>query len=187
MKWEDNNLHIGDIKSKFGSLVLLNKPHKLIPGKHLTLQCANSVLEFNVVQSWTIFSCLGFSRANNIAEEEKEEIKAQANNLPGNGKHSVLVIRKKSYEKLLQNGERIKKEALNKSVCISIANNSKQSKLDKELMIGHSMQYFRQQTIALPEAKRNIRRSENHIGKNINIIQKHRGDAGEDVNVDDCE
>jgi len=182
----EKDVYIEDTNSKFGTLILLRKPKILIPGEHYIIQSANSVLDFFVLQSWSFLSCLGFGPKINRKELDVEESKTLPTCvLPGNGKHSVLVVKKKSYEKLLIHEERMKKEGLNKTMCCSGGGILKGHLVFERESIP-SAQFFRQKTTAHPTTKNKAKKFENHLDS-FNQILHLRGDTADDVNYEDCE
>jgi hypothetical protein len=158
----------------------------LTPGEHFIVQCTKSTIDCFITPSWSFLSCCGLlKQSEKIPTSLTEEEKIPLNNrLPGNGRHSVLVIKKKSYEKLILHDERVKKEGLNKTICCPPATGKMEIKWQNDF--GHSMQFFRQRTIAHSAQKHHFRKFDNHI-QNANIIRFHRGDNADDFNFDDCD
>lgn len=186
LKWQSNELYIEDNKSKFGTLVLLRQPQQLSTEKTYSIQCSNTMINLSVTQSWSFFSCFEIApQASNRYEINEEDKKSNVKAvLPGNGKHSVLVVTKKSYDKLILHEEKKKKVNLNRTSCCSPIGARLQSSGDKDR--DHSIQFFRQRTMAQPANKLHPKNFENHL-EEFFVVQSHHGDNADDFNFDDCE
>lgn len=183
----ENDIYIDDTSSKFGTLIKLKNPYLLSEGKHYALQCANSKLDIFVPPTWSLLSCFGINEVSNKEEQDDlEEMKAPPKqNLPGNGKHSVLVVKKKAYNKLLQHDEKVKKGELNKTMCCRAPLCVMPNKNEEE--VKQTMQFFRQKTVAHQGKNKTFQKKfENHIDE-ANMIMFHHGDTADDVNFDDCD
>jgi len=90
-----DSLYVQDTNSKFGSLLLMNSPQTLLDGKSLIVQCGKTLLEFRIDKCWSLTSYLGTS--GELATKKKLK---GCPSLPGEGRHSVLIVSKRSYSKL---------------------------------------------------------------------------------------
>lgn len=105
LQWNAQSLFIADAGSKFGTLTLLRQPK--IVGPKLEVQCGKSLIEFDIKKSWSFFGCCGSVGKSKMLTEETKMFPEDC--LPGEGKHSILVITKREYNKLLRPADRIKK------------------------------------------------------------------------------
>jgi len=106
LQWDEESLFIADSGSKFGTLTLLRQPR--IVGEKLEVQCGKSLIEFDVKKSWSFFGCCESIEKNKIITGEETKMFPE-DCLPGEGKHSVLVVTKKEYNKLLKPADKIKR------------------------------------------------------------------------------
>eukprot|EP00826_Nyctotherus_ovalis_P010729 TRINITY_DN12813_c0_g4_i1.p1 TRINITY_DN12813_c0_g4~~TRINITY_DN12813_c0_g4_i1.p1 ORF type:complete len:289 (+),score=71.70 TRINITY_DN12813_c0_g4_i1:726-1592(+) len=110
LQWEDDSLFMADLNSKFGTLVQLRQPTTVKDG--MQVQCGNYLLELRVNRAWSIFGCfkVGSLKAGEKGKCYAEDTKTFPGEcLPGAGRHSVLVITRKEYNKLLKPSDKIRR------------------------------------------------------------------------------
>ncbi len=179
LSWESTGVFLEDGDSKFGTLVLLRRPHILARGECFTLQCGRTLLEFFVESSWSIFPCFGKqdhqSEAGHKAKEESKS--APGDCLPDGGKHGLLLVCKKEYDRLLAGEERLRRRG-------SLLGIPPKSVMSTGLLRTPPPEMadalHRQRTVAYPMRKRiDVRMQED------SFIELLRGDTADDV--DGCE
>jgi len=178
LSWSFGAAYIQDSESKFGTLVAFNKQHCIIPEKPFTMQCGRTLLEFSIEQSWSIFGCCGTT--NEVKQENKgeEENKINPQNcLPGSGKHNILVIKKKAYQRLLRTEEKLRRgETPSPSKKTEIVCKTPPPEENGPNFL------HRQRTMAQPLIRRVVVRV-----REDNYVLEHRGDNADDIDDQDCQ
>lgn len=118
LQWDDGWLFVCDVGSKFGTLAQLRQPRAV--GRRLEVQCGKSLVELGVKKTWSIFGCFEVAEKSKLCTEETKMFPEDC--LPGEGKHSVLVVTKKEYNKLLKPADKIKraKTPVTRAACNSL-------------------------------------------------------------------
>ena len=180
LNWDVDTLSLIDNGSKFGTLVQLKGPQNLDPENLFAIQCGRTLLELTVEKSWSLFSCFGAKHNRSKTKgENKEENKTPPNEcLPGDGRHSVLVIKKKAYNKLLNIGStpKVKKP-------IKLEDRDSTSLMSCKTPpqeLTESVKLRSQKTMAFNMAPRSIIRSPETFA-----IKFHHGDTADDVKPED--
>ena len=105
LTYNNGELFLEDAGSKFGTLKQVNTSIHLQLGTNVAIQVDSTLCQFGVEKKPTFFSCFG-SRAKSTKtftiEKESEE---DQDNFPSNGLHSLLMINKRKYQKLVKNKE----------------------------------------------------------------------------------
>ena len=178
LNWNADALSLIDCGSKFGSLVQLKAPQSLNPEETLTIQCGRTVVELTVEKSWSLFSCFGAKHSRSKSKSDtKEENKTPPNEcLPGAGRHSVLVVKKKAYNKLLNfdNTPKFKKPVLIQDNKAILMYKTPPPELSDNIRLN------RQRTMAY-----NVKRKVNLMTFGNAIIRSHHGDTADDVKPED--
>eukprot|EP00826_Nyctotherus_ovalis_P036556 TRINITY_DN3252_c0_g4_i2.p1 TRINITY_DN3252_c0_g4~~TRINITY_DN3252_c0_g4_i2.p1 ORF type:complete len:283 (-),score=44.72 TRINITY_DN3252_c0_g4_i2:121-969(-) len=103
---ENDGVYLKDAGSKFGTLVLMQRPYALKPNQAFYVQCGNSLLELSVeapcapLPSPKVNSKKSLAGIASCLPEEC---------LPGYGKHQLLVVRKLMYDQLPKEEESLKR------------------------------------------------------------------------------
>lgn len=105
LQWADNSLFIADLSSKFGTLVQLRQPKTVKDG--MEVQCANYLLQFRVKRAWSIFGCFKVGMEGKRCVEDVKAFPQEC--LPGAGRHSVLIVTRKEYNKLLKPSDKMRR------------------------------------------------------------------------------
>ncbi len=169
ISWDQGALCVEDTDSKFGTLSFMKQPRTLLVGEYLTLQCGRTLLEFFVEKSWSIFSCFGKSQKGGSNEKEEEKISPQEC-LPGGGRHSVLFVSRKAYDKLVMSDERLRRPGTVGKGYITMMNKTPPA----EPAGGDFL--YRQRTMAYQVRKKIDVRAQDDT-----FIQLLRGDTADDV------
>ena len=176
--WVAGSAYIQDYGSKFGTLALLQKPRYLVPGELYAVQCGRTLIELLVEQSWSFFSCFKTGDNGKLKAKEEESKISPEDCLPGEGKHSVLVVKMKAYNRLLRTEEKLR---LTNKTPVLKGCPLKPCKMPGLDETGIDFLH-RQKTMAQP----NLSRVEFRLyGENFLI--EHRGDNADDVDDRDCQ
>eukprot|EP00826_Nyctotherus_ovalis_P000725 TRINITY_DN10026_c0_g4_i1.p1 TRINITY_DN10026_c0_g4~~TRINITY_DN10026_c0_g4_i1.p1 ORF type:complete len:297 (-),score=50.59 TRINITY_DN10026_c0_g4_i1:155-1045(-) len=101
----NDGIYLEDTGSKFGTLILMQRPHTLQPKEVFRVQCERTLMEFSVERAWSLFSY--FTR-NSTQALSPASLYLPEKCLPGNGKHQLLVVRKATYSRFLRDEERLR-------------------------------------------------------------------------------
>lgn len=109
LHWYGSAVYLEDCDSKFGTLRMLHAGAKLGPGSQLSLQCGRTMCMLEVERPWSLFACFGgkIKRASEAKSKREDPAKEC---LPGEGKNSLLVVRRKNYQRLLRKDEKTRRD-----------------------------------------------------------------------------
>jgi hypothetical protein len=104
LTYKNNDLYLEDAGSKFGTLKQITTPIHLQVGTRLAIQVESTLCQFKVEKKPSLFSCFG-SRAKSTKSFTIENESEEQHSFPSNGLHSLLMINKKKYQRLIKSKE----------------------------------------------------------------------------------
>ena len=107
LRWKNASVYLEDKNSKFGTQILIQQPHIVIPEELWRVQYEQIIMEFYVEKSWSLFSYFFNPKAKKKLNENVSITPERC--LPSEGKHKVLVIKRGNYKKFIRKEEKIKR------------------------------------------------------------------------------
>lgn len=191
--WDNGNIYLEDCNSKFGTLKKPNGALFVDIGEKLTVQCGRTVCQFSAEESWSLFSCFS-GKCGKIDDSKPKRERQIAENilipsLPSNGKHSMLIVSKKIYEKMRLKEERRRNdiklaEDMKKLEEKSLKLYDKKT-VNKSFVLKTKESYKKGKKFSGSFIKGNIARRATVFFVEDNLA-KHRGDTADDINFADC-
>ena len=190
----DSDVFLEDCNSKFGTLKRLNSGSKVDFSKKTILQCGRTVCQFGSEKSWSLFSCFGSNvhHIHSSSTEGSQDPLSLLTSYPSNGQHSLLVVNKKKYQRLLVRNEELKKVEEAKLLLEGEREMVRDASLDKIQSL-KSMTLDVTEFLAAPkryakdaEEKGRRRKVRGVYIQFIHNIRAHRGDTADDVHDEDC-
>ena len=105
--YDEGKVYLEDMGSKFGTLKRIVSPIQLQLETKVALQIGSTLCQFKVEKKKSLFSCFGarMKTVKNLDLEDEKEISATQSCFPNNGSHSLLMISKRKYERMIKREE----------------------------------------------------------------------------------
>ena len=107
LQLDGSSLYIMDCNSKFGTLLMMKQPFMIGSRTELEVQSGKYLFGFNLEIGWSLFSCFTRPVIEKVHTEETKIFQEEC--LPGEGKHSVLVVNINEYNKFLKSDFKIRR------------------------------------------------------------------------------
>lgn len=104
LTYSNGELFLEDANSKYGSFKLVSSPVVLQLNTRLAFQIVSTLCLFKVEKKPSLFSCFG-SRAKSSKSFRIEKEMENQYDFPSNGLHSLLMVNKKKYQRMIKNKE----------------------------------------------------------------------------------
>lgn len=165
---QNDGVYLKDLGSKFGTLVLMQRPYALKPNETLCIQCGNILLNLSVETSSSPLPAPKASSEKSltgIASYLPEEC------LPGYGKHQLLVVKKSMYDQLSKGEKSLRRSKTPEDISESGA---QLVKLNRSSTSVFSLLQRVSQTMGFIKFNQNF------------LIIRHAGDFANDIDDEDC-
>ncbi len=181
LHWDLLRIYLEDCNAKFGTLKLAAGAQRLVAGHRLTVQYGRTVCQFAAEKSWSLFSaCFGSCTrgADKLSADRIPKPVDMSPALPSNGKHSLLVVRKQSYQRMVQKEERKRRGA---KLMEDVKKLESRSSYLRELTMEETGK--RRGVIRASSVLQGSRRATADFRESVRALA---GDASDDPNFADC-
>eukprot|EP00826_Nyctotherus_ovalis_P063556 TRINITY_DN9323_c0_g2_i3.p2 TRINITY_DN9323_c0_g2~~TRINITY_DN9323_c0_g2_i3.p2 ORF type:complete len:278 (+),score=99.22 TRINITY_DN9323_c0_g2_i3:818-1651(+) len=104
LTYNSSELFLEDINSKYGSFKQVSSPIVLQLNNKLAFQIVSTLCLFRVEKKPSLFSCFGSKAKSSKHFRIEKEMESQYD-FPNNGLHSLLIVNKKKYQRMIKSKE----------------------------------------------------------------------------------